>query len=502
MSSRAASRPASTVPLAKIALALGALASGALAGCMAVGPDYQPPEMATPAGWRETEDSRLVEKASADPNAAAPHLDAWWSRLHDPTLDDLVVRASHQGLDLKEALARIREARALRGVVGADRFPTLDGAASYRRSGESDNTPFGSFVPDNGVFSVGFDAAWEIDLWGRVRRGVEAADADLAAQYEDARDVALSVTAEVALRYVEMRSFQRRLAIARQNVDLQEQTLSVVRGRFESGMVGALDVAQASTVVESTRANVPALEAGVRITENRLAVLIGLPPGALAEELKEVRPVPVAPLEIAVGLPADLLRRRPDVRRAERVLAAETARIGVAKGDLYPRLSLSGSLGLASEDIADLLHRRSMFWGFGPDLRWNLFDAGRLRELVEAQDARAEQARLRWERTVLNALEECEAAMTAFVREQVRRTSLLEAATQARRAVELAQTQYTNGLSDFQIVLDSEREVASLEDDLATSDAAVTTHVIRLYKALGGGWPPIETAPAEPTAKQ
>ena len=228
----------------------------------------------------------------------------------------------------------------------------------------------------------------------------------------------------------------------------------------------------------------------------RTGSLAGLAPGALADELKEVRGSGPPPL----GMPADLLRRRPDVRRAERVLAAETARIGVAKGDLYPRLALNGTLGLASEDIADLLKRSSNYFSFGPSLRWNIFDAGRIRELAEAQDARAEQAHLRWERTVLVALEECEDAMTAFVREQVRRASLLEAATQARLAVDLAQTQYTNGLTDFQTVLDSEREVASLEDDLADSDSAVTTHVIRIYKSLGGGWP--ASRAQEPAAKE
>jgi NodT family efflux transporter outer membrane factor (OMF) lipoprotein len=493
-----------TSRLAPSLLALVAPAAlAALAGCMAVGPDYQTPETEMPAGWRESDARFAANPAAGETQSggvAPAGLDEWWHRLNDPLLDELIARTARQGLDLREALSRIREARALRGVAGADRFPTLDAVGSYRRSGESDNTPLGGFVPDNGVFTVGFDATWEIDLWGRVRRQVEAADADLAATYEDARDVAVTVAAETALRYVDLRSFQRRLAIARQNVDLQEQTLAVVRGRFESGMVGARDVAQASTVVESTRARVPALEAGVRIMENRLAVLAGLAPGALADELKEVRPVPVPPLEIVVGMPADLLRRRPDVRRAERVLAAETARIGVAKGDLYPRLALNGTLGLASEDIADLLKRSSNYFSFGPSLRWNIFDAGRIRELAEAQDARAEQAHLRWERTVLVALEECEDAMTAFVREQVRRASLLEAATQARLAVDLAQTQYTNGLTDFQTVLDSEREVASLEDDLADSDSAVTTHVIRIYKSLGGGWP--ASRAGEPAAKE
>jgi outer membrane protein TolC len=237
---------------------------------------------------------------------------------------------------------------------------------------------------------------------------------------------------------------------------------------------------------------VPALQSGVRTAENRLAVLVGVAPGGLAEELGaelgEARPIPVPPSEVAVGAPADLLRRRADVRRAERELAAETARIGVARAELLPRLTLGGSLGVESEGTGDLFERDSGVFGIGPSLRWNLFDGGRLRRLVEARDARARQALVRWERTVLVALEEAENAMTAFVRERSRRLSLVLASTQARRAVALARTQYREGLTDFQAVVDTERTVASLEDELAQSEAAIATSAIALYKALGGGW--------------
>lgn len=457
----------------------GALVLSTLA-CTSVGPDYEEPEAVLPAAWHENTEAGLV--------TGTPDLAEWWRRLEDPLLDELVARATRTNLDLREALARLREARALRGVAASERFPTVDGRAAFERRGESENTPFGAFLPDFDQYSLGLDAAWELDLWGRVRRSVEAADADLAASVEDARDVAVSLAAEVAFGYVELRAFQRRAAITRNNVSLQEQTLELVRGRFEAGLVGESDVAQARTNSESTRSRLPALEIGQRVAENRLAVLLGQAPGTLAAELAAERAIPVPPLAVAVGVPADLLRRRPDVRRAERVLAAETARIGVAEGDLYPRLALSGSLGLAAEDLGDLFQHESGVFGFGPSLRWNLFDAGRLRQLVAAQEARTEQALVRWERTVLLALEESENAMTAFVREQTRRRSLLDAATSARLAVELARTQYTEGLSDFQTVLVAERALAELEDELATSDAAITTHLIQLYKALGGGW--------------
>jgi len=452
----------------------------ALAGCAAVGPDYKAPEQKLPEAWHEPADAQL--------HAQPVDVAQWWQKLDDPVLNDLVDRALREGLDLQDALSRIREARALRGVAAADRFPSLDATTSYQRHGFSKNTPLGEFVPDYGDFSIGVDTSWELDLWGRVRRSVEAADADLAARDENARAVAISVVAETALHYVELRGFQQRLSIAHRNVELQQQTLALVQGRLDAGLVGERDVAQAEANLETTRSRVPALEAGARASENRLAVLLGLAPGALAEELAAVRPIPVPPVEVAVGVPADLLRRRPDVRRAERVFAAETARIGVAEGDLYPRLTLSGNIGLEAEDLSDLLDYQSGVFSFGPSLRWNIFDFGRLRQRVEAQDARAEQARIGWERTVLGALEETENAMTAFVREQVRHAALARAATQARRAVDLAQSQYTQGLSDFQAVLDSQREVASLEDDLAQSDERITTDLVALYKSLGGGW--------------
>jgi len=451
-----------------------------LTACITVGPDYEPPVTSLPGAWHEPAESGLAS-GTAD-------LAGWWHRLGDSVLDELVARGTRQSLDLREAFARVREARALRGVAASERYPTVDGRVAFTRTGQSENTVFGAFVPDANEYSAGFDAAWEIDLWGRVRRSVEAADADLATTVEDARDVLVTVAAEVALSYVDLRGFQRRLAIARDNLSLQEQTLDLVRGRFEAGLVGEGDVAQARTNLETTRSALPAFEIGLRAAENRLAVLLGQAPGTLAAELAGEGTIPVPPLAVAVGVPADLLRRRADVRSAERALAAETARIGVAEGDLYPRLALFGSLGLASEEASDLFRTSSAASIFGPSLRWNLFDAGRLRQFVAAQEARTDQALARWERTVLGALEESENAMTAFVHEQARRASLFEAASQARLAVDFARTQYTEGLSDFQNVLVSERSLAVLEDELATSDAAIATHLIRLYKSLGGGW--------------
>jgi len=453
------------------------------AGCAVVGRDHVPPKAAeagVPPAWREEPGRGLA--------AGEPDLAAWWTRLGDPVLDRLVERAVSQGLDLRAAVERVREARALRAAAAGGYYPTIDATASSEHLRESENTPFGEFAPETNIHALGFDAAWEIDLWGRVRRSVEAADADLGAEVEDARAVAVSVAAETAFAYVELRAFQRRIEIANTNVSLQEQTLALVRSRFDAGLVGERDVAQAQTIVETTRSQIPELEVGRRVAENRLAVLLGLAPGALAAELGEARPIPLPAVEVAVGVPADLLRRRPDVRRAERLLASEVARIGVAEGDLYPRLTLIGSLGISADGTADLFDADSRYGSFGPSLRWNIFDGGRIRALVDAQDARAEQARIAWQSAVLAALEEAENAMTAFLREQARRTSLGAAAGHARLAVELAQTQYTEGISDFQVVLISERALADLEDDLAQSDARITTSLVALYKALGGGF--------------
>lgn len=461
----------------KLATALGALV---LAGCTVVGRDHEAPETELP--------QQFLEQPGAAVLRDDPELAHWWRRLDDPILNGLVERAAAGSLDLRAALARVREARALRGVARSEYWPTVDLSGSYTRLDESENTPFGSFAEERDVHDARLDASWELDLWGRVRRSVEAADADLAATIEDARDVQVSVAAEVALAYVDLRAYQRRFELARTNVALQEETLDLVRARFDAGLVGERDVAQALTNLQTTRSRVPQLEVGARAAENRLAVLLGVAPGTLSAELSLASAIPVAPLQVAVGVPAELLRRRPDIRRAERALAAETARVGVAEGDLYPRLSLFGNLGFQAEDAADLFESDSRVFGIGPSLRWNVFSAGRLRDRVEAQEARVQQAAAAWEGTVLAALEETENALAAFVREQSRRSSLSEAAAHARRSVELARTQYTEGLSDFQAVLDSERALADLEDTLAQSSAAITTHLVRLYKALGGGW--------------
>lgn len=447
-------------------------------GCTSVVGEFQEPVAQTPTQWREAGDATFT---SGDRSRLEP----WWHDLNDPRLNQLIERALTHGLDVREAFARLEEARARRGITAADRWPTVGVGASYWRSEDSERTAYAGQTEAVDHHALSLDATWEIDLWGRVRRAIEAADADLAASEEDVRAVQLALAAETAASYVDLRAFQQRIALARLNIDLQQQTLELVQARFDAGLVGERDVAQAAANVAVTRSRLPVLETGERAAENRLAVLVGATPAELAGEFGR-EPVPVPPLQVATGVPADVVRRRPDVGLAERRLAAEQARLGVARADLLPRLSLSGVIGVAAQDASDLFRQGSGEYGFGPSLAWTLFDRGRLRQRVEVQDARAEQALIQWERAVLLALEETENAMTGFVRGQVRRQSLLGATEQARRAVELARFEYTEGLSDFQAVLDSQRALAQLEDEVAQTEAAITTQFIVLQKALGG----------------
>ena len=449
-----------------------------VAACGSVGPDYEAKPVPAPSAWSAERGQSLAD---------APHDgNAWWSEFCDPAIDALVDAALAQNLDLAAAFARLRSARAMAGVAEADRFPSLDLRSSYDHRRESRNTPFGAFIPETDIHTIAVDASWELDLWGRVRRSVEAASLEVEASAADVEAAAVTVAAEVVTTYVDLRASQQRLRIARQNLALQEQTLSLVRARLDAGLAVERDGAQALTNVASTRARLPSLQAAEQAANNRLCVLLGCAPGQLPVDLAPEAGLPMAPLRVAVGVPAEALRARPDVRAAERRFAAAVARIGIAEGDRYPRFALAGTLGLSANSAEDVFRNGSDVTGFGPSLRWNLFDGGRLRQRVKALEADAEAAQAAWEATVLLALEEAENAMTQFVREQTRLSSLRVAAKEARRAVDLAQAQYRAGLSDFQAVIDSERTVASLEDDLVASEAAIAGGLVAIHKALGG----------------
>ena len=468
------------VPIRFGALLPVALTLFIFAGCAAVGPDYVPPATPMPEVWNTPAKSGLVGE-HLDKEALA----GWWSILNDPVLTNLVESAVAGNLDLKEARARVREARARRGIREADRFPTIDASGSARSSRSSEETGSGR---ERELYTAGFDAAWELDVFGGKKRAVEVVGAELQASEEDLRDVLVSLLAEVALNYVELRSFQTRLSVAEANLDAQKETYNITRWRRQAGLTTQLDVEQAKYSLAQTRAQIPGLQIGVEQAKNRLAVLIGQHPGSLRDALAERKAIPVTPLEVAVGVPADILRRRPDVRRAERQLAAQTAQIGVATADLYPRFSLLGSIGLEALSLGNLFSFGSRTHGIGSTVAWPLFDAGAIRSNIEVQSALQQQALIRYEAAVLAALEDVENALVAYAKEQSRRQSLTEATEAARRAVELAQIQYSSGLIEFGNVLIAQRSLLSLQDQLAVSEGGVTSNLIALYKSLGGGW--------------
>lgn len=450
-----------------------------IAGC-AVGPDYRPPKTTSPETWRGGLAGGLSH-GQVDLEALAK----WWTTLNDPILSHLVEKALSGNLGVKEASAKIREARARRGIAMAGLFPTLDATGSAKRSKTSEQIGSGRRVD---LYEAGFDAAWELDLFGGARRSVEAAEADVQATQEAYYDVMVSLTAEVALNYLDVRSFQARLKVALSNLIAQEETWNITKWRHQAGLTTGLDVDQATYNLEATRSEIPSLKIGLEQAKNRLAVLLGEQPGDINPELDESGDIPVAGLEIAVGVPADVLRRRPDVRKAERELAAQTARIGIAKADLYPKLTLTGSIGLESLSTQNFLDAQSRFYSAGPGISWPIFRAGAILENVEAQSALQEQKMIQYKASVLNALEEAENAMIAYSKEQERRNSLWQAVQSARAAAGLSQDQYSSGLIDFQLVLEAQRSLLSFEDQLAQSSRNVTANLIALYKSLGGGW--------------
>jgi multidrug efflux system outer membrane protein len=451
-----------------------------ISGCAAVGPDYTRVAPDAPEEWHTQLQGGLTSDLP-EPETLAH----WWNALNDEELSSLAERAFKGNLDLKIARARIREARALRGISKAGLFPTLDASASATNYRSSESS---SSFEENKLYSAGFDADWELDVFGGVRRSVEAAQADLEATQEDLYDVLVSLLAEVALNYVEVRTFQTALTVTESNITSQEETYELNRSRYQAGIINELPVQQSLYNLERTRSLIPALQTGLEAAKNRLAVLLGEKPGAVHRELAERKPIPIPPVAVAVGVPAETMRRRPDIRRAERNLAAQTARIGVATADLYPKFRLMGTLGLESVSTGNFLTADSRTWSITPGVSWNIFHGGAIRQNIKVQSARQEQALIQYEASVLKAQEEVENVLVAYAKQQRRRKSLAAATAAAQTAVQLAQDQYRVGLVDFSNVLDAQRSLLSFQDQLAQSDGAVTSNLIRLYKALGVGW--------------
>ena len=468
------------------------LAGLGLSGCAAVGPDYVPPATGAPAGW-----ARLDPVAQpAAHSAASGDLGQWWQNLNDPLLSGLVDEALQASPDLRSAQAKLREARARRTVAAAGQYPSVTASGSASRSRSSEEAGSGA---TRNFFSAGFDASWELDVFGGVRRSVEAAAADLESAVASLHDTQVSLASEVALTYVEVRVQQPRLDIARANLASQSETLQLTDWRAQAGLVSGQDVEQARSNREQTRAQIPSLETSLAEAEHGLDILLGRAPGTLHARLAATGNLPAVPGRIAVGIPADTLRQRPDVRAAERRLAAETARVGVAEAARYPSFDLSGSIGLEALTLGGLGDSGAATSSLLAGITGPIFNAGRLRAQVEIQDAVREQAQVTYEQTVLTALQEVENALVALARNRERVEALAIAAESAGNAAQLARQRYSAGLIDFQSVLDTERNVLSVEDGLASSRADGVLALIRLYKALGGGWSP--QAETRPTGK-
>ncbi len=449
----------------------------ALTGCT-VGPDYQKPDTALPDQWS-------VEHGAGAADAVS--IDLWWETFNDETLSSLITKADANSLDLRAALSRIDQSRALRAYASGENLPSIDAVGSYTRTRYSGNG-LAVMPGEHSLYSAGFDAVWEIDLFGRIRRSVESAQATLERSMEDYNDVRVSLYAEVTRNYIELRTAQARLDNARANIEIQQKTLKLTQNRFEAEIAPELDVAQAKLNLANTESEIPSLRIAETEAINRLAVLIGATPHKLRSELIVPDKLPNVEITPTVGMPAELLRRRPDIRSAERALASQTARVGQAEAARYPSFSLAGTLGFEATNISDIGDWNSRAYGFGPAVRWNLFSGNRLRSLVLAEEALTRQFALAYEAAVLGAVEEVENAMVGFAQEQQRAEALRRSVEAARQSVEMVETLYLNGLTNFQNVLDAQRSLSLQQDRLAISEGLILQRIVAMYKALGGGW--------------
>jgi NodT family efflux transporter outer membrane factor (OMF) lipoprotein len=436
-----------------------------------------------------------TQPASVAIRAAEPVVE-WWKTLEDPVLNSLVERAIAANLDLKIATSRILEARAQRGVVAAGFWPNVDTSASYARTGSGGSSPT---VGSHDIYRAGLDASWELDIFGGMRRSIEAADADIETVIEDRRDVLISLTAEVALDYIDLRGSQRQLLIAQQNLESQRYSAEITRKKYEVGTIARLDVVNADAQLATTQSQIPLIQQTSQQLIYALSLLLGREPAALLTELSPDGPLPAVPLQVPVGLPSDLVRRRPDIRRAEASLHGATARVGVATADLFPRFSLNGSFGYVANKPASLFDWSHNAWSFGPAVSWPLFDAGRIRSNIAVQNAVEEQALITYDRTVLTALSEVETALVAYAREQEHREALARAVGANRKAVDLSTTLYKEGKVAYIEVLNAQRSLYASEAALVASDQTVATNLVVLYKALGGGWQSQYPAATQPS---
>jgi NodT family efflux transporter outer membrane factor (OMF) lipoprotein len=477
------------------------LASGLVAGeACSVGPTFTRPQAALPVARQAANNPHLVATAAADA--------LWWKGFNDPVLDRLVELARRQNLSLQVAGLRIVEARAQWGIATGRQFPQVQEiTGSATAIGPSKNIPLGPLLPRHLTeYQLGFDASWEIDFWGKYRRAVDAEAAALLASVADYDASVVSLTAEVARTYVAVRTTEVLIAQARYNADIQDQALKIAQSRFQNGATSELDVSQAATLLQSTRATIPTLQGQLQQARNALSTLLGQPPGVADSLLGGPQEIPQAPAKVAVSVPAEMLRRRPDIRSAEMSAAAQCARIGVAKADLYPSFSLLGTIGLQASTAPTVSHNlftpNALFYSFGPRINWPFLNYGRLTNGVRVEDARFQELLVGYRETVLKAAQEVEDALTGFINAQASLGFEEGAVAAAVHAVELALVQYREGAVDYQRVLDAERSLLQQQQSLAQTSSSVATNVIALYKALGGGWELRQGQPVVPEETQ
>lgn len=445
-----------------------------------VGPNYCPPPAPVAAEWIDHADPRVKSEPAQDC--------AWWTVLDDPTLNGLIETAYRQNLDLRVAGTRVLEARGQRNIAVGNLFPqsqTAMAAYAHGQITENLNVP----VPSSfNVWATGFNASWELDFWGRYRRSVEASNAEVGVAVEGYGDTLVLLLSEVARAYVQLRTYEQRLAYARRNAEIQAGSLGLAEERYKRGVATELDVHQARSNLSQTEAAIPPLEIGRRQANNQICILLGMPVTDFTNQLPPA-PIPKAPVDVAIGVPADLLRRRPDVRRAERQVAAQSARIGVAEADLYPRLALNGFLGYAADDLERLFASKSFTAFIIPTVQWNVLNYGRIANNIRVQDARLEGAALQYQQTVLKAGREVEDALIGFLQSQQQAARLQDSVAEADKAVELVNIQFRGGVTDFNRVYNTEALLVSQQDQLAQAQGNIALYLINVYQAIGGAWP-------------
>jgi NodT family efflux transporter outer membrane factor (OMF) lipoprotein len=458
-------------------------------GCVKVGPDFVKPEAEVMPNWLEAGAYKQITAKSED------YRD-WWRSFNDPVLDKLIQNAYQQNLSLRIAGVRVLGARAQLGAAAGQLYPQSQKATgSVQKDRLSVTSPLsGPGTPISFWSSqVGLTASWEIDFWGKFRRAVESADAGLMAAVSDYDNALVSLTGDVANSYVSLRTLEKRLRIARQNVEVQKKSLQIATARWKGGTTSKRDVEQAQTVLESTEANIPTLEAQLRQTQNALCVLMGMPPSDLGEMLGPKSDIPAPPPQVAVGIPADLMRRRPDIQSAEWKAAAQCAQIGVARANLFPAFSLSGAFGLQASDVApftlaNMFDWRSRTASLGPSIQWNFLNYGQITNQVRFQDAKFQELLITYQNTVLQAQQEVENALIGFLKAQQRARKLAEATAAAQRTVDLSVLQYRQGITDFTTVLTAEQSLLTQQDNLALTLGDISNNLVGMYRAMGGGW--------------